>query len=281
MISPTPSSPCRSLQRGFTLIELLVVIAIIAILVAILFPVFGRAREQARKTSCLSNMKQIGLALQQYGQDSDERLPAWNEYFGGDGVAGSPDNGYGTFLGNANQGTHGWQAKLHPYVKSGNPDDASRNEGVWHCPSQGNHGDALRNSAGVLNPSYGMQGHINQFNPRNIPALGQRFYQYPRLSAMDSPALTIYAGEGGTDGRIGGPRDERFLSGSFDREIPIRHMGGSNYIFADGHAKWLRREVTYPPTASSSLEWRSIMQYFAYNEAEREQGRNYCSPNCP
>jgi prepilin-type N-terminal cleavage/methylation domain-containing protein len=63
-------------RRGFTLIELLVVIAIIAILAAILFPVFAKAREKARQASCLSNLKQIGVALMSYLQDYDERLPA-------------------------------------------------------------------------------------------------------------------------------------------------------------------------------------------------------------
>lgn len=63
------------MRRGFTLIELLVVIAIIAILAAILFPVFAKAREKARQTSCLSNMKLLGLAMMQYAQDYDERLP--------------------------------------------------------------------------------------------------------------------------------------------------------------------------------------------------------------
>ena len=64
-------------SRGFTLIELLVVIAIIAILAAILFPVFAQAREAARKASCLSNCKQLGLAMQMYAQDYDENLPGW------------------------------------------------------------------------------------------------------------------------------------------------------------------------------------------------------------
>ena len=71
---------CRGGQarrRGFTLIELLVVIAIIAILAAILFPVFAQARDQARQTTCLSNMKQLGTALMMYGQDYDETLPSW------------------------------------------------------------------------------------------------------------------------------------------------------------------------------------------------------------
>ena len=65
----------KQYRRGFTLIELLVVIAIIAILAAILFPVFARARENARRSSCLSNMKQIGLGMMQYSQDNDERYP--------------------------------------------------------------------------------------------------------------------------------------------------------------------------------------------------------------
>jgi prepilin-type N-terminal cleavage/methylation domain-containing protein len=65
-------------RRGFTLIELLVVIAIIAILAAILFPVFAQAREQARKSMCLSNCKQLGTAMQMYAQDYDDMLPGWD-----------------------------------------------------------------------------------------------------------------------------------------------------------------------------------------------------------
>src|SRR6187200_480702 len=67
-------------QRAFTLIELLVVIAIIAILAAILFPVFAQARDKARQASCLSNLKQIGAAVMMYGQDYDERMPATCNY---------------------------------------------------------------------------------------------------------------------------------------------------------------------------------------------------------
>jgi len=90
-------------QKGFTLIELLVVIAIIAILAAILFPVFARARENARKSTCQSNLKQIGLAAMQYTQDYDETLVHYNL---------------------ANVG--GWDKMLEPYLK---------NTGVLRCPS--------------------------------------------------------------------------------------------------------------------------------------------------
>src|ERR1700710_3154638 len=89
---------------AFTLIELLVVIAIIAILAAILFPVFAKAREKARQASCLSNEKQIGLALMQYVQDSDELLP------------NRKNEG----------GNKNWKTYINPYVKSTR---------VWVCPS--------------------------------------------------------------------------------------------------------------------------------------------------
>src|SRR5262249_34189184 len=99
-------------RRGFTLIELLVVIAIIAILAAILFPVFGRARENARRSSCLSNLKQIGLGIMQYTQDYDEQFPkAWR---------GSANTG------SAATDKYKWMDAIFPYVKS---------EQIFNCPS--------------------------------------------------------------------------------------------------------------------------------------------------
>ncbi len=276
-MSPKTLPARRAPQRGFTLIELLVVIAIIAILAAILFPVFGRAREKARQTSCLSNEKQIGLALIQYAQDYDQGLPAWNEYFGGhpnditdDGSAVASRS-----RGDANQGTGGWQAKLNPYVKSGNPLDASRNTGVWHCPSQGSNGDPENNSSGVLNASYGMQMHIARWDTQNLAAIpGLPYYQYPSLVAMDIPSNTIYVGDGGSDGRIGSPRSQYFAGGiNKTAEIPIRHNDGANYLFADGHAKWLKREIVYPQQLNGQKEWASIYRNFAYSELERDTAK--------
>jgi len=96
-------------HRGFTLIELLVVIAIIAILAAILFPVFARAREKARQTSCLSNVKELTLGIMMYAQDYDERLPGSYIYVSG-----------------------GWPGRIYPYIVSGTTGGTG---GIYTCPS--------------------------------------------------------------------------------------------------------------------------------------------------
>jgi prepilin-type N-terminal cleavage/methylation domain-containing protein/prepilin-type processing-associated H-X9-DG protein len=110
-------------QTGFTLIELLVVIAIIAILAAILFPVFASAREKARQITCASNEKQMGLAMMQYVQDFDEHYPQ-NQYFDFSGLP------------------HDWESVIYPYVKNGQNSNGTTTApiyngigGVWSCPS--------------------------------------------------------------------------------------------------------------------------------------------------
>jgi prepilin-type N-terminal cleavage/methylation domain-containing protein/prepilin-type processing-associated H-X9-DG protein len=140
-------------HRGFTLIELLVVIAIIAILAAILFPVFARAREKARQASCQSNLKQIGLATLQYMTDYDQRLPLStdNSYTqatslgcsGAGQVGGWCRNLYlGTINGKPGPTDCGWtHARLDPYVK---------NVQIWTCPSMGNTVSLTSNSIGYL-----------------------------------------------------------------------------------------------------------------------------------
>jgi prepilin-type N-terminal cleavage/methylation domain-containing protein/prepilin-type processing-associated H-X9-DG protein len=121
--------PRKTKRTGFTLIELLVVIAIIAILAAILFPVFARARENARRASCQSNLKQISLGILQYVQDYDEKFPSpavcgpilleTGQNSGNSGCgAPAPGNYY-----------HLWMHIIHPYVKSVQ---------VFNCPSQSN-----------------------------------------------------------------------------------------------------------------------------------------------
>ena len=119
-------------RKGFTLIELLVVIAIIAILAAILFPVFQKVRENARRASCESNEKQIGIAFTQYEQDGDEQTP------------GSTQWGYG------------WAEKIQPFVKA---------KGVFQCPDD-THPASLTPIAPSTNPatpiSYALNGYIRQ-----------------------------------------------------------------------------------------------------------------------
>jgi prepilin-type N-terminal cleavage/methylation domain-containing protein len=97
---------CQAFRRGFTLIELLVVIAIIAILAAILFPVFSQAREKARQASCVSNMKNLGMGMMQYVNDYDEAFPAWRTPCWGDGWALRSRNALA------------WFEQLDPYLRN-------------------------------------------------------------------------------------------------------------------------------------------------------------------
>jgi len=153
----------RTAARGFTLIELLVVIAIIAILAAILFPVFARARENARRASCQSNLKQIGLGFLQYSQDYDERLPfvMWLHPTPGEGYdyRGNSSAGPGRVYWGQYGPVTSWVDEIYPYVKS---------DQIFTCPSDPfpnlyrQYAVGSRGSLGMI--SYGMNSALNGYS---------------------------------------------------------------------------------------------------------------------
>ena len=187
-------------RRGFTLIELLVVIAIIAILAAILFPVFARAREKARQTSCLSNMKQIALGHLMYAQDYDEMIVPSLLYFNSDNL--NPPQ------------TMWWYMRIEPYVK---------NEQIFLCPSVRGEPYAI---AGGTTRNYYCDYAMNQF------IVGQA------LAEIQNPASVVLNCErANTYVRIYNPGS---TSTNAYHTMHLRHNEGSNFSFADGHAKWNR-----------------------------------------
>jgi prepilin-type N-terminal cleavage/methylation domain-containing protein/prepilin-type processing-associated H-X9-DG protein len=224
-----------SRRIGFTLIELLVVIAIIAILAAILFPVFAQARQKARAALCLSQSKEIGLAVHMYTQDYDETLP---QAYLLDAPASSKVKP--TLV-------RGFHVILQPYVKS---------QTVFLCPSDP---DKVHPLLAYWGPSFPLS-----FLP-NYAILSPDDYTPVRMAAIDEPASTIVLVEGrmknigglgvwgyGGAGWQGGRRltDAEMQAGAISPKPRVaydRHLGGSDYIFADGHAKWLRWEQTFEP----------------------------------
>jgi prepilin-type N-terminal cleavage/methylation domain-containing protein/prepilin-type processing-associated H-X9-DG protein len=253
----------NSRKVGFTLIELLVVIAIIAILAAILFPVFAKVREKARQTACLSNMKQMGLAFAQYSQDYDELYP----------------NGASWYY----PGGNGWAGQVYPYVKS---------TAVFLCPddTSGSHSSYAYNSNNTLPTGSSVSGYtIAKYNtPSKTILLFEVTGNHDALP--DNLSITTEdndtsgsggispAGWGASNGGGGGfntwavngagdywdTNTLQFATGYFKNTMTAdrvnfaaptgRHTDGSNYLFADTHAKWMRGAAvssgTTNPTSS-------------------------------
>ncbi|MFP3903341.1 MAG: DUF1559 domain-containing protein [Armatimonadota bacterium] len=203
----------RVSRRGFTLIELLVVIAIIAILAAILFPVFARAREKARQTSCLSNVKQIGLGWQMYIQDYDETVPP---YYIPNSERGPelPDLGSSTTL--------YWQDLIHPYIK---------NFQIWVCPSEGTSGEVayIRSYGG--NYSY-VFSHYDDW----VYFLADFDYPSQTYAILEATSyITKYD-----------PGILHSSGSSYWGLVESRHNDQNNVLFIDGHAKSLAHSVVAP-----------------------------------
>ena len=217
------------MRKGFTLIELLVVIAIIAILAAILFPVFARAREKARQASCQSNLKELALGTLMYAQDFDECYPCWDR--------GPSDETQSPFYpGRA----------IMPYVKnlqiftcpSGAdiPGSHTSDPNTWntyrsfHCP-------------GPISTGYGWNTHIfGRATPYKMAQI-----RYPAGTFMVSDSAHMYGGEGAIlwansccdgQGTGGSPLDGFLSDGTPTPDRFSRHNGGENHAYLDGHVKW-------------------------------------------
>ncbi|MBI2302218.1 MAG: DUF1559 domain-containing protein [Armatimonadetes bacterium] len=205
-------------RRGFTLIELLVVIAIIAILAAILFPVFAKAREKARQSSCASNLKQIALSFVQYVQDYDETFP-WCCV--GIARANSPNLDRVSWWRPANVANTDirYDGCLMPYVK---------NRQMWECPSSRRNVDSYATPRQLLQGSGGCTGQ----------SLARIVYPAEHVLAGDSPLGT--RGLCGTNratacnGRWG--RGDDTANGIAAYKL---HNAGTNMAFCDGHVKYL------------------------------------------
>ncbi|MBA4292690.1 hypothetical protein C0431_06925 [bacterium] len=267
-------------KKAFTLIELLVVIAIIAILAAILFPVFAKAKEAAKKTQGLAQMKQIGTAVQIYMSDYDDGLPTWDWFFSIYPVANRPASPPPSY-------TRMWDALLSPYVKNGKPETQQFN-GIWQSPGA------------EYAPSVGRSIVINQqliwdITRASTPTNGGGEYVWPTGSFIDEHARTVFVADGGPDGRyepvyfFNGYNDKWILKINPTRSAPWRYGGeGSNYVFCDSHAKHERGDKMYPNpgrnfttltlnNADRGKARCAAANFFAANESQRELLRTAAS----
>jgi len=239
--------------KGFTLIELLVVIAIISILAAILFPVFARARENARRASCMSNMKQIGLGIMQYTQDYDEHYPL-SAVYADQTDASMPGKLFKVSTDICSSSyCITWADLIYPYVKSSQ---------LFSCPS-------VRNST---YPSYGYSAALG--NPTNKYKFNFAMYvsggAYPTtaLAEVQRPSETYAIVEYNYSAAIwAGPYAQGAAARSTTASTYLRvipHLGGGNVVYADGHVKWVNAEQFKSIGADTSCHLDSIDQSSAY-----------------
>jgi prepilin-type N-terminal cleavage/methylation domain-containing protein len=236
----TPPKP--SSKSAFTLVELIVVIAIVAILAAILFPVFAQARENARQAQCISNLRQIGMGLTLYIQDSDETTPL--SYYGPGGLAASGTPSDSTTY-------YKWMDAIYPYIKS---------DAVFDCPDD-HYAPIYHYRSGINYGSFGVNGAYSKIGDKETPPRSSFNYTV-QLSQIKTPSNTVWATDtndadtthpGGSSGGSFGftwpdpqhnPSIVSIPNGTFQLEQPTlggglsaRHTTMTDAVFCDGHAK--------------------------------------------
>jgi len=254
-------------RSGFTLIELLVVIAIIAILAAILFPVFAQARAAARKTQCLSNVKQMSLGMLMYAGDYDERFPGWSWGFYCNGGNNGAPRDSAAF----------WTQAIYPYIKNTglyrDPDDAKTWNDMWaNCSDDaGRHSlfGPYRADGSICDGWAGCNPNYVSYGIAQNLAGGSR---YNKIAAIPTPANWMMMADGVELLDVWGPADAGNWLQICDRaafanqpegccmmwtccntaawwsanytqaqlENSTIHSGGNNVSFADGHAKFVK-----------------------------------------
>lgn len=243
-------------RKGFTLIELLVVIAIIAILAAILFPVFAAAREKARQTTCASNLRQLGLAIIQYTEDYDEQYPYIPT------IRGSASDGL--FYDGFPEGNMfvGWPMRIYPYVKS---------TGVYHCPDAGPVASFdPGGSDNSLYVHYGINNYLIRAESADQQSLGLPAGAQFGVGQVQQPSSIILLADirdrVGTSGNTNLYNEGTDSAGNYidvdyyavpggtvadactlvnqapcsSDPIEARHTAGTNYAFCDGHVKYAK-----------------------------------------
>ncbi|HEY3267550.1 MAG TPA: DUF1559 domain-containing protein [Armatimonadota bacterium] len=220
-------------RAGFSLVELLVVVAIVAILAAMLFPAFARARDRGNEAACLSNLRQLGVAAQAYADDHDGFMPPGHAVRTGDGPPAAPAD---------------WYSRLEPFVRSPElllcPSDRRRAEYLPDRPYEGSYASEydrpVRYTSYLLN---GVFSDVVNGRRQSLPTL-----RHPTdtilFAERDQDRLSQLTWVNDDDYH---PWEDRAYWGQGAGMASERHHGGADYLYADGHAAWRRFEQTFTP----------------------------------